>query len=215
MNKYPYNEKILNLGWIYLNEERKKRRFEAKKNIISQAAIKVFSANGYERATTREIALEADIAEGTIYNYFQNKREILVVIAKEIVHDIVDSIQKLNNEDLEIKVSQIIKNQFDDHNKILTIIFQEARNDTEIRDFVMSMIKIINQEIENSVENLKEKRRVRPIDSEIVAKTISSLLIGHIILFDLENDKNTPESTEKIGNQIADLLMNGLLKREN
>lgn len=40
---------------------------------IRQAAEKVFKERGYERADMRTIAQEANIAVGTIYNYYQNK----------------------------------------------------------------------------------------------------------------------------------------------
>jgi hypothetical protein len=38
----------------------------------------VFTEKGYHKATTKEIARAASISEGTIYNYFNNKRELLV-----------------------------------------------------------------------------------------------------------------------------------------
>jgi AcrR family transcriptional regulator len=46
----------------------------------------VFAAKGFEKATTREIALQADISEGTIYNYFDSKEQLLWALA-EIVQD--------------------------------------------------------------------------------------------------------------------------------
>ena len=49
-----------------------------KKQQLIQAAIEVFSAHGYDRATTRELAERAGCAEGLIYKHFGGKRELLM-----------------------------------------------------------------------------------------------------------------------------------------
>ena len=51
-----------------------------KKDLIRQAAVKVIAEGGYPLATTEKIAAEAGVAVGTIYNYFQNKEEIITGI---------------------------------------------------------------------------------------------------------------------------------------
>ena len=47
------------------------------KDRIVQAAIKVFSQNGYERAHVEDILSEADICKGTFYRYFRSKSDLL------------------------------------------------------------------------------------------------------------------------------------------
>jgi len=51
-----------------------------KKNLIRQAAIRAFSHKGFYNTRAEEIAREAGIAVGTIYNYFVSKEEILLSI---------------------------------------------------------------------------------------------------------------------------------------
>ena len=57
---------------------RKERRAAARKKQILEAAMQVFLEKGFLGATTKEIADAADIAEGTIYNYFQSKEDLLL-----------------------------------------------------------------------------------------------------------------------------------------
>ena len=54
-------------------EERRARRAKERRQGILEAAARVFARKGFEKATTREIAQEADVSEGTIYNYFASK----------------------------------------------------------------------------------------------------------------------------------------------
>src|SRR5688500_8480506 len=51
-----------------------------RRNQILQAAAQVFAQKGFHRATIRDVAKAAGIADGTIYNYFENKTALLVGI---------------------------------------------------------------------------------------------------------------------------------------
>ncbi|MCG8573122.1 MAG: TetR/AcrR family transcriptional regulator [Spirochaetes bacterium] len=62
-----------------LREEKKK--FVRSK--ILDAALEIFLNEGYAAATTKKIACKADIGEGTIYNHFKSKREILITLYNE------------------------------------------------------------------------------------------------------------------------------------
>ncbi|HEX9036136.1 MAG TPA: TetR/AcrR family transcriptional regulator [Ktedonobacterales bacterium] len=50
----------------------------ARRTQILDAATQVFASKGYNRATIRDVAQAAGIADGTIYNYFANKSDLLL-----------------------------------------------------------------------------------------------------------------------------------------
>jgi TetR/AcrR family transcriptional regulator, fatty acid metabolism regulator protein len=52
----------------------------ARREQILGAATRVFAEKGFSRATTREVAREAGVSEGTIYNYFEDKESLLMAI---------------------------------------------------------------------------------------------------------------------------------------
>lgn len=51
---------------------------------ILEAATQVFAEKGYHRATTKDIARTAQMAEGTIYLYFKNKSELLIALLEHL-----------------------------------------------------------------------------------------------------------------------------------
>jgi TetR/AcrR family fatty acid metabolism transcriptional regulator len=56
---------------------------------IVQAAIKIFAEKGFFSARISEIAREANVADGTIYLYFNNKYDILVTIFEDEMGKII------------------------------------------------------------------------------------------------------------------------------
>lgn len=66
---------------------------EERKAQILTAASKVFAEKGFERATIADIARQAGLAEGSIYNYFKNKGELLASVPRQIVRPPMDKVK--------------------------------------------------------------------------------------------------------------------------
>ncbi len=58
-----------------------------KKQLIIEAAIEVFSKNNFQNSTISQIAQKANVAEGTIYQYFKNKEDLFFSIPVEKTKD--------------------------------------------------------------------------------------------------------------------------------
>jgi TetR/AcrR family transcriptional regulator, fatty acid metabolism regulator protein len=54
-----------------------------KRQRILRAAVDAFSEKGYSEVTIAEISSRADVANGTIYEYFKNKEDVLLSISEE------------------------------------------------------------------------------------------------------------------------------------
>jgi TetR/AcrR family fatty acid metabolism transcriptional regulator len=87
-----------------------KKRLIDKRSIILDAALKTFVRRGYPETRVSEIAAEAKVAEGTLYNYFQSKEDLLLALFDEKWGGIIDDIRK--------KISRL-----DDPNKKLKVMF--------------------------------------------------------------------------------------------
>jgi TetR/AcrR family fatty acid metabolism transcriptional regulator len=57
---------------------------------IIEAALKVFAKNGFYNSKVSEIARAANVADGTIYLYFQNKDDILISLFEEEMGNILE-----------------------------------------------------------------------------------------------------------------------------
>jgi len=78
-----------------------------KRVVILEAALKTFVKRGYPETKVAEIASEAGVAEGTLYNYFQSKEDLLLALFDEkwsmIISEIKKKIQRLDDPNRKLK----------------------------------------------------------------------------------------------------------------
>lgn len=60
----------------YRSTENTRRKKDAKRTAMMQAAVRVFAEKGYHAATVRDIVAAADVAVGTFYFYFPDKETL-------------------------------------------------------------------------------------------------------------------------------------------
>ncbi len=73
--------------------KRKNKKSTDKHRRIIAAAVKVFAKNGFYNSKVSEIARAANVADGTIYLYFQNKDDILITLFEEEMQRILDAMR--------------------------------------------------------------------------------------------------------------------------
>lgn len=65
---------------------------ERRQQILSAAAT-VFAEKGFDRATISDIARAAGVAEGSIYNYFRDKHDLLVHLPRQFLQPRIEVVQ--------------------------------------------------------------------------------------------------------------------------
>ncbi|MCX7839003.1 MAG: TetR/AcrR family transcriptional regulator [Anaerolineae bacterium] len=68
---------------------------QARRKQILDAATQVFAEKGFDRATIADVARVAGVAEGSIYNYFKNKDDLLISIPRYVIQPPIESIHTL------------------------------------------------------------------------------------------------------------------------
>jgi TetR/AcrR family fatty acid metabolism transcriptional regulator len=69
------------------------RESEKRRRIIT-SAIKIFGEKGFQNATIAEIARDAGIGDATIYEYFENKEDMLLKIPVEMTKELIPQINE-------------------------------------------------------------------------------------------------------------------------
>lgn len=66
-------------------------------NIIKNSSIELFIEFGYSKVDMRMISKASKIAVGTIYNYYENKKELYISILEESWQNTFDKLDKINS----------------------------------------------------------------------------------------------------------------------
>jgi len=72
--------------------QRRPGREEARRAQILDAAARVFARKGFGGATVSDIARAARLAEGSIYNYFRSKEELLIHIPQRVAQPVLGAL---------------------------------------------------------------------------------------------------------------------------
>ena len=196
---------------------RRERRIAARQAQILEAAATVFKTKGYDRATTKEIANAADVSEGTLYNYFNSKRDLLTGLFHDFANETVEAIADIQAEGVEDMITQVMAGRFQNMRKkrIFTLILHEARMDPEIhRRYIEDVLSRVIRETEQRIQALITAGIMRPVNSAIAARTLVGAMTGFAVMFDMEADSVIEEmSPESLANEVMDIFLHGLYVR--
>ncbi len=82
---------------ILIDKRKDDKSLETTRCRILRAAIKAFAEKGYRKATIAEISQQAGVADGTVYEYFKNKEELLLSIPEERFEDHINQLEMAFN----------------------------------------------------------------------------------------------------------------------
>jgi len=74
---------------LYVTVAAQKRKLDKRQQIID-AAVEVFARTGFHGSRVADVARQAEVADGTIYNYFKSKDDILISIFEEKMGDMIE-----------------------------------------------------------------------------------------------------------------------------
>lgn len=79
--------------------ELKKQEWNSRKNLIMDAAQRVFAGKTFDKVNMREIAKEAGISPGSIYTYFENQEELFIETSLRGADKLINMFSDMANSD--------------------------------------------------------------------------------------------------------------------
>ena len=189
---------------------------DEKQGLIRQAAVRLFSRKGFYNTRAEEIAREAGIAVGTIYNYFASKEEILLSIFKTEFEDRLLRFQQLLKSDLPIaeKIRRILDEHFSqlkEHTDMAQLMMQEQFNPgKEFRTRLMDLYREMIGRIEELIQEGMEKNWVRQCHPKIIAHAMIGVVQSISVYALMHPDAESQRVLQDAPRELADLIWNGL-----
>jgi AcrR family transcriptional regulator len=201
-------------------QERKENITRKRKQQILEAALAVFSEKGFAQATTAEIARSAGVAEGTIYNYFKSKRELLIAVIRELIITIplLDLIERIPGADIADTFKQILQNRFNliETGPVSRIppLMGEIVRDPELKAlWSEQFVRPFFTRLEEGYRVLAASGKFRRFDPAVAVRAIGGLILGFLILKMMEGEASPLDRLprEKVAEEMTEFILHGLL----
>ena len=167
------------------------------KKAIFNAAIKVFSIEGYDSATVEEIASEAGVAKGTLYYNFQGKEEIFKFVIDEgmklIKNEVLDAIKDIDDSLEKLKISAKVQLRYVYNNKeffrvIMSQIWGDKNRHQEMRQEIRRLVNINSNRINDITKGKADKDVLEVLGCCFIGVLFSSAL--YEILYEDQYSEN-------------------------
>ncbi len=208
-------------------EDRKERLTKMRSAQILDAALKVFAKKGFRGATIREIASEAGVAEGTIYNYFQSKEDLLLSLPRLISEtSLLPALSQMattpitSGEEKEELLTLVLDNAFQtlqsnvDFIKVLFSTLPTMDEET-LEEYLRRILLYFVQALEEFLQSRIAQGVYRPMDTAVVARAFMGMIIIFILTQEVLPGKRVfaPVDYEVIGREIVQLFLHGVLAK--
>ena len=201
--------------------KRKEHITNIRRRQILEAALAVFSTRGYGESTMADVAAEAGVGVGTLYNYYKNKRDLLIslvqnlLISESLIH-ILDNVKGQSNRDfMDSLLAERLEFGFSNSQTILFLMF-EIQRDTKLRRlYVQKVVAPLLARIEGYIRAQVRSGAFRKVDEKVIARTMMGAIIGSTLLYRLEQ-RDSPfkkARLKEIARELSALFMDGLERK--
>jgi TetR/AcrR family transcriptional regulator, fatty acid metabolism regulator protein len=188
----------------------------ARRAQILDAATRVFASKGFNRATIRDVARGAGVADGTIYNYFANKTDLLFGLLDRLndterrpasLAQVVDtSLASFFRAYLRERVEALWSNA-----DLLRAILPELLANPDLRTRYYNEVIAPTMALgEGAIQALASGGRIRDLDAALATRMLAGSLLGLMVL-QLLGDETLAARWREIPDMLADLLLPGFM----
>jgi AcrR family transcriptional regulator len=201
---------------------RRERQMAARLEQILDAAAHLFADRGFHRTTTKDIAEAADVAEGTLYNYFETKNDLLFAILARLSESELPQAGLVPGAAAPAQVSagdarqhfasllDLRREYVSENSVMLQAILSEILANAELRQrYAEQLLGPTLNGLENELTLRIKLGQFYDLDVPATARVLTSMWIGLFILQLLEDPQNQPD-WERIAQATIHIVFDGI-----
>ncbi|MCD4700401.1 MAG: TetR/AcrR family transcriptional regulator [Candidatus Aegiribacteria sp.] len=190
---------------------------ERARRAILEAARDMFFNRGFDETTIEEIAEEAEVAVGTVYNYFDSKSTLILAITAEDTSRVLDDDFQIPEsftalESVKLYINTFMKNMSIYPKRLLRELMREAwYSDSCLRSgFVRQDLTLIDG-LGRILLELAEKQKLKSgTDIEHASLAIYGIITTAIMWYAADEER-TPEQMLESLEKMLEILFTGLV----
>lgn len=196
---------------------------EERRNAIIESAYVVLTEKGYERTLMSDVARHAQVSNGTLYRYFDSKRELVdrifdYAVTKALkalnVDSVVDEIEATDREPLELITafgSRLFALVDEDPAIIRVLTVESSAIDAELRWRVIGLLGMMDAGIAQMFERFVPEGNVDRDVWKLLGRTIVGMA-GPGLAMSLAGDGTSRKRAEFLS-MMRSIAAEGLLRR--
>jgi AcrR family transcriptional regulator len=160
-----------------------------KRDSILDAARHVFAEKGFHRTTIKDIAAQAGVADGTVYNHFENKEALLWALFDRLYENEMRAAQhagapkEFGSAYLAAQLRSRLANLEDGGLELLRVLLSEMLVDESLRDQYRERILTPTYTLaERALDASRAAGHPAPADAELSLRVSSATVLGLIML---------------------------------
>ena len=192
---------------------------EARRNQILDAAAAVFAEKGFHHATTKEIARTAGVSEGTIYNYFDSKADLLIGIMTRLAEletldeELMGALQG-DVHDFFIAMFRHRMGRIQQGQEMLQAVLPEVMVNPELRErFYQQYVLRIATLLEQYLQARIELGHIRSVNVPLAVRAVQGMFVG-LLLLRILGDETLLSEWDELPEVLATILFDGLSPRD-
>ncbi|MBI2845964.1 MAG: TetR/AcrR family transcriptional regulator [Chloroflexi bacterium] len=202
-----------------LSVQRKEQLESERKAQILRAALTVFARKGFRGATIAEIAKKAGVSEGTIYNYFRNKEDLLLSLPREILapplaaHFSPEKEAESPQNFLE-KVLMASLEQFTANVDLIRVLLASVpvMDEAAREEYLRRTVLFVSDFLEKYFQKEIARGTYRSLHPSVLARTFFGMFFVFFVTQEILLGKRTvPLTYEEIAKEAVDLFLHGAL----
>lgn len=188
---------------------------EEKRQLILDAAVRVFAREGYHTSRVGDIAEEAGVAHGLLYHYFSSKDEVLQTVFRENWSQLVERLETVasaGEPSLEklAGIAKILLRTWRNAPDLVTVMVREIARSPKLRqqvDEVSAVFDLIQRVIEQGQADGELRTDVDPrLAAWVVYGALEEILTGWVL-------GRLPDGDEEVARAertVVDVVCGGL-----
>ncbi len=188
----------------------------ARRNQILDAATKVFAEKGFHPATIEDIAKEAGIAVGTIYNYFDNKTALMLGIFDRLNESDrrVEDFSKSTEVDFRSFMKAYLRHRLTllqtGNFEVFRIVLSEIMVNKELRElYHRKILEPTFSMAETYLQQRASQNIIKPINVNLAMRAISGMVLGLIVEY-IIGDQTLEKKWDELPDFLTDMILDGL-----
>lgn len=201
----------------------KEKQEEIRQRIKDVSRI-MFEQQGFEKTSTKQIAKEVGIAEGTLFNYYDSKTEIffeafgddyesLFEQRQYVPYNIGDNVTEMLFERFDKALGMMFKLPRGVLSELAIATVRMAKKKPERFKRLMALDFKFIDELTIYIKQLTNEGILREVDEKLFSETIFAIIGYELLLYVYDRDVKKTEMMENMKKKL-DILVQGYIKED-